>query len=143
MQATKHLNFSTAPLVSVVLGCVLSASAWGHSVDPGEAHGINNNGGMAHHHNGDNGKADNAPNGLGHNGLAGLINQAGGKNENAIHNIVNGESTFRCPDQNGGNPGPIDDTPTAAAPIPGAAWLLGSGILGLAAVARRKRSSAK
>ena len=42
-----------------------------------------------------------------------------------------------------GNPGGGDDTPPAQAPIPGAAWLLGSGLLGMTAVARRKSQQKK
>ena len=42
-----------------------------------------------------------------------------------------------------GTPGGGNETPPAQAPIPGAAWLLGSGLLGMTAVARRKSQQKK
>lgn len=49
-----------------------------------------------------------------------------------------------CADGDGnGIPGGGNETPTANTPIPGAAWLLGSGLLGITAVARRKSKQAK
>lgn len=104
---------------SLILGSMLSASAWAHQ--------------------------DAVPfNSLGQNKeMAGLVNSALDNNDDAsMSSLVNGTSTFRCPGEQDGNNNDVgNDVPTAAAPIPAAAWLFGSGILGLAAAARRKRPS--
>lgn len=50
-----------------------------------------------------------------------------------------------CHDNGNGSgvPGGGNETPVANTPIPGAAWLLGSGLLGVTAVARRKTKQEK
>lgn len=129
MKTARNSRSPVASVFSMLVSCVLAVPAWAHSVNPEEIADSNNNG-MTVDAVSQDGEAP---------GLS------------AFSESVTGFADI-CPDlARNDNPGLGLDNPSlgldnrglnvtpSAVPVPAAAWLFGSGLLGLAAVAKRKR----
>lgn len=121
MKTARNLRSPIASVFSMLMSCLLAVPAWAHSVNAEEI-------------------ADPYNNGM----TIDAVSQSGEPPSlSAFSENVTGFADM-CPDlPRNDNPGlgldnPGLDVMPSAVPVPAAAWLFGSGLLGLAAVAKRK-----
>lgn len=144
MKTARNLRSPLASVFSMLMSCVLAVPAWAHSVSFEETAGSNNNGITI----------DAVSQGGEPLSLSALSENVTSfanicpdlaRNDNPGLGLdnpgIDGNPGLDNPGRGLDNPG-LNVTPSAV-PVPAAAWLFGSGLLGLVAVAKRKYVNTK